>query len=595
MDRTLAALWRSATDAQRDAPAYLVRADGQWTAVSWQDAARRVDELAHGLLAQGITRGDRFAILGRTSIEWVLLDWALLSVGAVVVPIYPTSSESESAYILENAEAVGLAVEDRGQCAALEALRSRLPHLRHVVPFDELEGLADRGRAHASTQTDAAESAGLGVREDDIATCIYTSGTTGPPKGCLLRQRNYFDVASRLAELPDFLRPGDRTVLFLPLAHTFGRVVVFAGARVGYTIALCPDVQDLPAALDEVRPQFLPSVPRVYEKMEAGIKSQFDETKGLKRRLVEWALSVGRRASGLQENQRRLSPLLSLQHRLADRLVFSKVKRKLGGELRFGISGAAPLGRETLAFFHALGIPVLEAYGLTECLPVAANVPNRFRLGTVGAPFPGAEVTIAEDGEILARGEPLFQGYQGDPEATRQAIDESGWFHTGDIGQLDDAGFLTITDRKKDLIATSGGKKISPQNLEQLLKQGSRLVSHALIVGDRRPYIVALITLDEAELAEWAKTQGLRGGYEIVSAGPEVRAVVERVVGEVNAELARPEQIKRFAILPRDFSTEEGEITPTLKLKRPVCMQHFEEEVEVLYDGAAGRDVSKQT
>jgi long-chain acyl-CoA synthetase len=372
-------------------------------------------------------------------------------------------------------------------------------------------------------------------------------------------------------------------VLFLPLAHTFGRVVIFAGARVGYTVALCPDVQELPVALEEVRPHFLPSVPRVYEKMEAAIKAQFDEAEGLKHRLVAWALSVGRRTGELRENQGRLSPLLALQHRLADRLVFSKVKRKFGGELRFGISGAAPIGRETLTFFRALGIPVLEAYGLTECLPVAANVPGRFRLGTVGAPFPGAEVTIADDGEILARGEPLFQGYLGDAEATRQAIDGSGWFHTGDIGHLDDEGFLTITDRKKDLIATAGGKKISPQNLEQLLKQGSRLVSHALIVGDRRPYIVALITLDEAELADWAKEQGFDGGYAALAARPEMRTLVERVVGEVNAELARPEQIKRFTILPREFSAEEDEITPTLKVKRPVCLRHFEAEVEALY------------
>jgi long-chain acyl-CoA synthetase len=587
MDRSLAALWRSASALQRDAPAYLVRDDDGWKAVSWGDAARRVDDLAHGLLALGIARGDRFAILGRTTLEWVLLDWALLSIGAIVVPIYPTSSESESAYILENAEAVGLAIEDPDQRAALEALRGRLPQLQHVFGFGELDMLEERGRAHVATRPDAVESATRAVHEDDVATCIYTSGTTGPPKGCLLKQRSYFDVANRLAELPDFLQPGDRTVLFLPLAHTFGRVVIFAGARIGFTIALCPDAQELPAALEQVRPQFLPSVPRLYEKMEAGIKGQFDEAKGLKGRLGAWALDVGRRTAGRRAKGQRLSPLMALQHRFADRLVFSKVKRRLGGELRFGISGAAPLGRGTLEFFQTLGIPVLEAYGLTECLPVAANVPGRFRLGTVGQPFPGTEVLIADDGEILARGEPLFQEYLGDAEATRQAIDDAGWFHTGDIGEFDGDGFLTITDRKKDLIATSGGKKISPQNLEQLLKQSSRLVSHALIVGDRRPYIVALIALDEAELAAWAKTNGLRAGYEALAAGPEARAVVERAVDEVNAELARPEQIKRFAISPRDFSADAGEITPTLKLKRPVCMEHFKSEIEALYDGAS--------
>ena len=345
-----------------------------------------------------------------------------------------------------------------------------------------------------------------------------------------------------------------------------------AGARIGFTIAFCPDVQDLPAALEEVRPHFLPSVPRFYEKTQAAIKAQVEETTGLKRRLADWALGVGSSVSALEQRGASPSGLLAVQHRLADRLVLGKVRKKLGGRLRFGISGAAPLGRETLEFFHALGLPVFEAYGLTECLPVAVNAPDRYKLGTVGAPFPGCEVEIAEDGEILARGEPLFRGYFGDESATSAVIDEAGWFHTGDIGFLDDDGFLTITDRKKDLIATAGGKKISPQNLELLLQQGSRLVSHALIVGDRRPYIAALITVNEEELAASPVDRS------------ELRGLFERVVEGVNEELARPEQIKRFAILPRDFSPEEDEITPTLKVKRAVCARHFEAEIEALYE-----------
>jgi long-chain acyl-CoA synthetase len=577
MGQTLGDLWRAATAEQREFPAYLVQRDGDWAPVSWSEAAARVDRLASRLLALGVRRGDRFAILGRTTLDWGLLDWALLSIGAVVVPIYPTSSESECAYILENAEAVGLAVDD--ELDGLGSALDRLPAVRHVFSFAELTD---------SASSDAPESSAAEGSEDDVATIIYTSGTTGPPKGCLLTHRNYVRVATRLAETPGFLQRGDRTVLFLPLAHTFGRLVVFAGARIGFTIAFCPDVNDLPRALEQVRPDFLPSVPRLYEKTEGAVKKQLGEAQGAKRRLARWALDVGYRSSALAREGSRLPAGLALQRRFADRLVFSKVRAKLGGRLRFGISGAAPLGTPTLEFFHALRIPVLEAYGLTECLPVAVNLPDRFRLGTVGKPFEGSEVRIAEDGEILARGEPLFGGYFGDAEATRAAIDGDGWFHTGDIGHLDEDGFLTITDRKKDLIATAGGKKISPQNIEQLLQQGSSLVSHALIVGDRRPYITALITLGEDELAAWAAERGLGGTHADLAETSEVRALLDGVVEAANRELARPAQVKRFAILPRDLSIDEGEITPTLKVRRAICMQHFEAQIEALYDGTPG-------
>jgi long-chain acyl-CoA synthetase len=579
MGQTLGELWATATAESRTHPAYLVRNGGNWTSVSWAEAADRVDRIAEGLRERGIGRGDVVAIIGRTRLEWVLLDWALLSIGAVVVPIYPTSSESECTYIVVNAEAVGVIVEDPDQRAMFEEPAKRPAGLREILTFDEIDSFPQRA-------SDSSSELGA-VRDDDTATVIYTSGTTGPPKGCVLSHRNYVAVAERLAAMPDYLRSGDRTVLFLPLAHTFGRLVNFAGARIGFTIAFCPDVQDLPAALEEVRPHFLPSVPRVYEKTEAAVEAQLAEATGVKRRLVDWARSVGHRASHRRQQGAALPPGLAVQYRVADRLVFSKVRAKLGGRIRFGISGAAPLGRVTLEFFHSLGLPVLEAYGLTECLPVAVNLPDRNRIGTVGAPFPGCEVRIAEDGEILARGEPLFQGYLTDDAATRAVIDDQGWFHTGDIGDLDADGFLTITDRKKDLIATAGGKKVSPQHIEHLLKERSPLVSQALVVGDRRPFVAALITLSNDELTAWAHQGGLDGSNEQLLASDELRAVIADAVDAANHELARPAQVKRFAILPREFSAEEQEITPTLKLKRQVCAKHFAAEIEELYAGPA--------
>jgi long-chain acyl-CoA synthetase len=570
--RTLAALWRNAVAAQRLGAAYVEQADTGLRETSWEEAARRVDELAQGLLAGGVGKGDRIAILGPSCLDWALLDFALLSIGAAVVPIYPTSSPSEITYILENSEASGIVTQQPEQ---LEGL----PALPHQLSFTDLDALAEQGRAHAAAHPEAVELAAVAVTEDDLLTCIYTSGTTGPPKGCLLSNRAYFEMVRMLAELPDFVRPGDRTVLFLPLAHNFGRLVHFTAARVGYTIVFCPDVADLAATLKHTRPHFLPSVPRVYEKLHAAIRSELDGAVGAKRVVAQWALSVGRSASELRQAGKPLPPLLAVRHRIADRLLFSKVKAKLGGELRFGISGGAPCSREILEFFHALDILILEGYGLTECTSIAINLPSAFRFGTVGRPISGCEVQIAEDGEILVRGENLFQGYYGDAEATREALGEDGWFRTGDIGEVDADGFLRITDRKKDLIATAGGKKIAPQNIERLL-QACPLISHALIVGDRRPYITALIALNDEEVAAWAHTRGLGGELR---GSAQLKKELQTVVDEANSRLGRPEQIKRFAILPRDFSAEEGEVTPTLKLKRRICEEHFATEIEALY------------
>jgi len=584
--RTIAALWQQALTTERSVPAYLVDDGDSWREVSWAEAGRRVDELAHGLLDLGINKGDRFAILGSTRIEWALLDFALCSLGAVIVPIYPTSSAKECAYILADADVRGIAVEDDAQRDKIEEAREQLPRLEHVVRFEDLDALAERGCGHRDGSPSAVAEAASAIGEDDVLTCIYTSGTTGPPKGCVLTNRNFAAMTEMIGRV-DLMRPGDRVVLFLPLAHGFGRLVHFAAVRTGFTLAFCPVVGDFGRTLEQVRPDFFPAVPRVYEKVHAAVRAELDAATGIRRRVVRWALAVGRRTSGYRQEQRSLTPLLALQQRVADRVVFSKVKAKLGGRLRFAVSGGAPISREILEFFHALDVTILEGYGLTECTSCAINRLDRFRFGTVGPPLPGCEISFDDDGEILVRGPHVFSGYLNKEEETRETFTDDGRFRTGDIGELDPDGFLRITDRKKDLIATAGGKKIAPQNIENDLQRRSKLISHALVVGDRRPYIVALVTLDPEEFEHWALTRGYDGDLAGLAASDEIRGLVQPIVDEVNRELARPEQIKRFAVLPRDFSEQEGEITPTLKLKRRICEQHFASEIEQLYAAAS--------
>jgi long-chain acyl-CoA synthetase len=354
-------------------------------------------------------------------------------------------------------------------------------------------------------------------------------------------------------------------LLYLPLAHNFGRCLTLLGAHIGYTIALCPDPYAVGDALPAVRPTVFPSVPRVYEKVHTAVTAKFDEATGIKRRLIAWALHVGGRVSKLREAGRPVPAMLALQHKLADRLVYSKVKSRLGGKLRIGVSGGAPLAKDIIEFFAALDVIILEGYGLTECTTGATiNRPMRYRFGSVGPALPGVELRVADDGEVLIKSDTVFGGYFKDEEATREILSEDGWLRSGDVGHIDEDGFLTITDRLKDILVTAGGKNVAPQNLESALKTHA-VISQALVLGDRRPYIAALITLSE--------------NLDPSTAEP----AVQRAVDEVNSDLSRFEQIKRFTILPRDFTLEDGELTPTMKLKRRVCQEHFAVEIEALY------------
>src|SRR6266545_2482680 len=443
--------------------------------------------------------------------------------------------------------------------------------LEHVFTFADLDELRARGREHAARHPDAVRDASAAISEDDLFTYIYTSGTTGPPKGCMLRHRNYYSMVAVVDDMEQLTGPDDLMLLYLPLAHNFGRLMHLTGPYVGYTLAFLADPLRTADALTQVRPTILPSVPRVFEKVHGAVLAKFAEETGVKRRLIDWSLRVGERTSAYVQRDERVPPLLALQRRIADRLVFSKVKERLGGRIRVGLSGGAPLAKEIIEFFHALGVLIVEAYGLTEGTSGAtANRVDRFRFGTVGTALPGVELKLAADGELLIRGPMNFAGYLKDEAATREVLDDEGWLYTGDIAQIDDDGFVTITDRKKDILVTAGGKNVAPANLENDLKTHLE-ISQALVVGDRRPFVAALVTLDPdvtAQLDEEAKQRR-----------------VQEIVDAVNRDRSRYEQIKKFAIVPRDFSAEEGEVTPTLKLKRRVVEQHFASAIEQLYAG----------
>jgi long-chain acyl-CoA synthetase len=565
--KTIANLWRRAEG--RTGTAYMVETAEGWRDVSWDEATTAVDELANGLLASGVGKGDAFGILARTTLEWVLVDFALGSIGAIGAGIYPSLPPRDVAYILDHADAVGVLVENEEQLAKIEAERANLPKLRHVLTCGDLDDLRARGRDYAAANPDALAQARDAVGERDLFTYIYTSGTTGPPKACMITHRNYYEMVGAVDDVPEFIGPDDVILLYLPLAHNFGRCLHLLSAYVGCTIAFCPDPMRVAEVAPVVKPTVLPSVPRVFEKVHTAVQASFDEATGVKRRLIDWALGVGRRVSELRQQQEPVPRSLAFQHRVADKLVYSKVKGRLGGRLRLPISGGAPLAKEIAEFFHTIDILIIEGYGQTECTTASnVNMPTGFRFGTVGPAIPGVEVRTTDDGEILVRGPNVFAGYYKDEAATRDVLDEEGWLHTGDVGHID-GGFLTITDRIKDIIVTAGGKNVAPQNIENALK-GSRYVSQALVIGDRRPYLTALITLDEAETGK-------------LPDGADLEALVQEVVDDWNRDKASFEQVKRFTILPRDFSAEEDEVTPTMKLKRKIVAEHFAGEIEGLY------------
>jgi long-chain acyl-CoA synthetase len=590
---TLASMFWARVASSDGRDAQLVKRGGVWGCLTWNAVGEAVRELAFGLLSLGHRPGERVAILAGSRAEWVHADFAILSVGGTTIPIFPTFTSRQIAEIVRECGTRIVIVEDVTQLSRLMQMRDTLGGVEHVVVVDgdgftppvlRWEELRRRGRDLAAARTGVLVERMGAIRACDVATIVYTSGTTGVPKGVVQTHANHLAALDALAAIPG-VRPGDVHLLFLPLAHSFARVEAFMAVHRGLVTAFAERLDTLADDLRAVRPDFIFAVPRVFEKAHARIAAEVAAQPAYRRRLFEWALGIGRAVSQLQQAGRPVPARRELARRVADRLVLAKVRRAFGGRLRFAVSGGAPLARETAEFFHALGLLIVEGYGLTEACPVLTfNRIDDFTFGSVGQAIPGVELRIAPDGEVLARGPNIATaGYFERPEETAAAFTADGWLRTGDVGHLDARGFLYLSDRKKDLIVTSGGANIAPQLIEQLLRRDP-LIADAVVYGDRRPYPTALIALDADQLGRFARRRGLHVTDHVeLARHPEITARVNAAVQTANRELQSYAKIKRFAIVPGGLSERGGELTPTQKVKRMVVAVKYGPLLESLY------------
>jgi long-chain acyl-CoA synthetase len=583
---TLADLLPLSAKLYGSAPAMRFKQGEDWVDRSFDQVLETVRSLSLGLIDLGVVKGDKVSILANTRAEWTYFDFAALSAGAVVVPIYQTNSPEECEYVLANSDAKVVVVEDDEQMEKIRAVRDRLPLLEQVVRMTgssddaiSLEDLAERGGSRDPAEWEARWKS---VTPTDICTFIYTSGTTGPPKGCIISHGNYRAMLDMVNET-SVIEEEDLTYLYLPLAHSFALLIQLGSFDLGATLAYWErDPLKILPNLAELKPTYFPSVPRIFEKIYTAANSGIEKEGGLKKAVFSWSIETGKKMRAAERAGRKPGFLLRKSYEFADKKVLSKIRGLFGGRLRLAVSGAAPISPEILSFFDAAGVLVLEGWGMTETSTAATiSTPDDFKVGTIGKPFPGCEIRIAEDGEILVKGPNVFQGYYKNEEATRETIVD-GWLHTGDIGEIDTDGFIKITGRKKDIIITAGGKNITPANLENEIKQHP-LVSQCVVVGDRKPYLVALVTLDPEEAVAYAKEHGLPEDPAQLAKNTEVRKAIEDHVATINEKFARVEQVKKVAILPRDLSQETGELTPTLKVKRAVVANKHEQEIEALY------------
>jgi long-chain acyl-CoA synthetase len=585
--KTIADLLPKAAALYPDRVAVRHKAGGEWSDVTFAQAGEIVSEIGHGLVDLGIQPGDRVSLLCSTRPEWSYADFAISTTGAVVVPVYPTNSPKECEWVAGNSESVAIVCEDASQVAKIAEVRGNLPDLQHVIVIDPegvpadagvitLDDLRERGRGRDRAELAARTE---GVDPDDPYTFIYTSGTTGPPKGCVLSHGNYRAVLD-MVQQRDLLQDEDDLVyLFLPLAHAFALLIQLAACDTGTTIAYWGgDTKQIIPELSQVQPTYLPSVPRIFEKLYTLVTAHGDPE------LIAKATQVGLKVRERQAAGQPIPPELQEHYDQAEERLFKNVRAAFGGRLREAVTGAAPIAKEILEFFYACGVPVMEGFGMTETATVATtSTPEEHKFGTVGKALPGVQIRIADDGEILIKGANIFGGYYKNDDASFGAV-EDGWLHTGDLGSLDDEGYLSITGRKKDIIITAGGKNLTPANLENDLRQ-SRWVSQAIMHGDRRPYPVMLVTLDEEEIVPWAKEQGLPGDVAALAGEPKVHELIQADLDRANANYAQVEQVKKFTILDHDFSQETGELTPSLKVKRNVVNDKYADLFERLYSG----------
>ncbi|MFQ6145098.1 AMP-dependent synthetase/ligase [Streptomyces sp. SID10815] len=607
---SVAALFLERVAATPDAEAYRypVPTPGEgpddWKSLSWAESAERVHAIAAGLIELGVQPEERVALAASTRVEWLLADLGIMCAGAATTTIYPQTNADESAFILSDSESKVLIAENAAQLAKAVEKRAELPDLHHVVVIDAagvesgdwvltLAELEQRGAAHLEKHPELIKERVGAITKDQLATLIYTSGTTGRPKGVRLPHDNWSYMAKAIAST-GLLGPDDVQYLWLPLAHVFGKVLTSGQIELGHVTAVDGRVDKIIENLPVVQPTYMAAVPRIFEKVYNGVAAKARAGGNAKYKIFQWAAEVAREyAKVTQDNFQRTgvhsAPFgLAAKHKVADTLVYSKIREAFGGRLRACISGSAALAPEIGYFFAGAGIHILEGYGLTESSAASfVNPGEAYRTGTVGKPLPGTEVRIADDGEILLRGPGIMEGYHRLPEKTDEVLESDGWFHTGDIGELSPDGYLRITDRKKDLIKTSGGKYIAPAEVEGQFKAVCPYVSNILVHGADRNFCTALIALDELAIEEWAKENGLEGKpYAEIVAAPQTVEMVEGYVKQLNEGLQRWQTIKKFRLLPRDLDVEHGEITPSLKLKRPVVEREYKHLIEEMYAGA---------
>jgi long-chain acyl-CoA synthetase len=589
---TIADLIQRSARKHGDRVAVRYKHDGAWQDVTYAQLDEIVQETALGLIDLGIKPGERVCILANTRPEWSYADMAATSVGAVVVPIYQTNSPEECLWVIADSGATAIVCEDEAQLQKIVAIGDQVPDLRTVIVIDppaeesllpavSLTEVRERGRARSPVELQERRAA---VKPEDPFTFIYTSGTTGPPKGCVLSHGNYVSMVDMIKEVGQI--DSDEVVyLYLPLAHSFALLIQLASFDLGATIAYFGgDTRQIVAELVEVKPTYLPSVPRVFEKIytlaNAALAAQPQEEQDR----AKAAIKLGMKVREMMSRGEEIPPELATPFAEADEKLFKNVRAIFGGEVRHATSGAAPIAQEILEFFWAAGVPVLEGYGMTETATAATVCTiEDHRFGTVGKPFPGVQIKIADDGEVLVKGPNIFQGYYKEAEASFGAV-EDGWLHTGDLGSLDEDGYLSITGRKKDIIITAGGKNITPANLENDLRQ-CRWISQAVMLGDKRPYPIVLVTLDEEEIGAFARDHGLPEDVAALSREPSIHEMVAGELERANQRYAQVEQAKRFAVLPKDLSQETGELTPTLKVKRNVVAEKYADTIESLYAG----------
>ena len=570
----------NATD-HPDVVSFSRRVDGAWTDVTAAQFLGQVRAVAKGLVAAGVGEGDRVALISKTRYEWTLLDYAIWCAGAVTVPVYETSSAEQVEWILSDSGATAVVAETAAHAARVAEMRGSLPELKHVWQLEE--GAVDELVAlGASVSDDDVERRRTALTPDSLATLIYTSGTTGRPKGCMLTHGNFmFELGVAVEELHQLFDDEDSaTLLFLPLAHVFARIIQIGAIKARCRLGHSADVKNLVADLGSFQPTFILAVPRVFEKVfnSASQNAAADGKGRIFDHAADTAIAYSKALDG-----RRVGLVLRARHALFDKLVYGRLRTALGGRCAYAISGGAPLGERLGHFYRGIGLVVIEGYGLTETTAaLTANLPETSKIGTVGRPLPGTGVRIAEDGELLVKGGQVFTGYWHNPEATAEALSHDGWFHTGDLGEIDDEGFVRITGRKKEIIVTAGGKNVAPTVLEDRLR-AHPLVSQCMVVGDGQPYIAALVTIDPESFPQWAAQHHKTGSIADLTEDPELIAEVERAVEEANKAVSQAESIRKFTILPVDWTEEGGQLTPSLKLKRNVVSREFRADVEALY------------